>query len=133
MTVEWLAHAIDARWPAGAGRPILTGPSMNVRADYLQDFLAALEAHPGRAAHQQVLQAVSYHMYPGYGRSSDLPRLRCNGKNSRRITRLCPITGLQCFAGLRVRGHRRIAGLHPSGHSPGKIREGGLAGWNHPG
>ena len=101
--------AIDAAWPAplapGKGRPILVGPSLNPRPDYLAAFLDALDSQQqrplddGQQQQQQqqqpppspqsqsqsqsqqqqppprVLDAVSYHLYPGYGRSLNLPAL----------------------------------------------------------
>ena len=61
--VDDVFGALDAK-----ERPLVIGPSMNVRTDWLTNFLDAL----GSA---QVLDVISYHMYPGYGRSLDLPRL----------------------------------------------------------
>lgn len=56
---------LDALWPRPSDRPRLVGPAMNPRPDWLTQFLTAMPA--------RTLDAVSYHLYPGYGRSLDLP------------------------------------------------------------
>jgi hypothetical protein len=53
---------------AAKERPLVIGPSMNVRTDWLTNFLDALGS-------TKILDVISYHMYPGYGRSLDLPHL----------------------------------------------------------
>lgn len=58
---------INQLWPQAADRPRLVGPAMNPRPDWLTRFLIAMP--PG------TVDAVSYHMYAGYGRSLDLPQL----------------------------------------------------------
>ena len=59
-----LRAMVDALWPAG-DRPLVVGPDMNPRPDWLALFLRELP--------EDTLDAVSYHLYPGYGRSLDLP------------------------------------------------------------
>ena len=49
-------------------RPLIIGPSGNMRPDWLTNVLDGLGG-PG------VIDVVSYHVYPGYGRSLDLPAL----------------------------------------------------------
>lgn len=58
-------------------RPILIGPSMNIRTDWLTNFLNALSTNPLSlsSSSSPILDVISYHMYPGYGRSIDLPSL----------------------------------------------------------
>jgi len=58
---------IDGLWPEPSDRPRLVGPAMNPRPDWLTKFLLAMPAG--------TVDAVSYHMYAGYGRSLDLPSL----------------------------------------------------------
>ena len=62
-----LRAMVDAFWPDAASRPRVVGPALNVRPDWLSLTLSALA--PGD------LDAVSYHVYPAYGRSLDLPTL----------------------------------------------------------
>jgi heparanase 1 len=51
-------------------RPIIVGPSMNVRTDWLTNFLTIINKEK-----HAVIDVISYHMYPGYGRSNNLPSL----------------------------------------------------------
>ena len=62
-----LRAIIDELWPA-AQRPRVIGPDLNTRPDWLARFLAALPA-------ADTVDGVSFHMYPGYGRSLNLPSL----------------------------------------------------------
>ncbi|EDQ88010.1 uncharacterized protein MONBRDRAFT_26729 [Monosiga brevicollis MX1] len=55
---------INQLWPNATTRPKLVGPDLNPRADWLRAFLTA--AGPG------TLDAVTYHLYIGYGVSPDL-------------------------------------------------------------
>ena len=57
---------INKFWPTSLGRPILVGPAMNVRPDWLRLFLSAVDYE---------LDAVTYHLYPGYGPSLNLTHL----------------------------------------------------------
>jgi hypothetical protein len=63
-----LRGMINSLWPDKSGRPILVGPELNPRPDWLRLFLDTI----GEAG---VLDAVAYHMYVGYGRSLNLPSL----------------------------------------------------------
>ena len=49
---------IDHLWPDESTRPLLVGPDMNPRADWLKEMLQA----GGNSA-----DAVTFHLYPGYG------------------------------------------------------------------
>jgi heparanase 1 len=59
---------INTLWPEESGRPILVGPELNPRPDWLRVFLDTIGV-------KGVLDAVAYHMYVGYGRSLNLPSL----------------------------------------------------------
>lgn len=59
---------INDMWPDESKRPLLVGPDLNPRPDWLSQFLQALDS-------PDTVDAVSYHMYVGYGRSVDLPSL----------------------------------------------------------
>eukprot|EP00038_Savillea_parva_P011457 m.197685 g.197685 ORF g.197685 m.197685 type:complete len:577 (-) comp20191_c0_seq1:24-1754(-) len=63
-----LRATIDKLWPTASGRPMIVGPDLNPRPDWLSTFLAHLDT-------STTIDAVSYHMYVGYGRSLDLPSL----------------------------------------------------------
>lgn len=59
-------------------RPMLVGPSMNIRTDWLTNFLNHLQSiakAEGAASDSPTLDVIAYHMYPGYGRSVNLPSL----------------------------------------------------------
>lgn len=63
-----LRNYIDELWPHKEDRPLIIGPDLNTRPDWLSQFLAALNS-------PTTVDGVSYHMYVGYGRSLDLPKL----------------------------------------------------------
>ena len=75
-----LRATIDEIWPtttssssSSSNRPHIVGPDINTRPDWLSQFLAALPA-------ADTVDGVSLHLYPGYGRSVDLPDLLLNGR-----------------------------------------------------
>jgi hypothetical protein len=65
--LKQLRGMVNELWPTKSQRPRVIGPDLNPRPDWLQLMLGHLQ--PGD------LDAVTYHMYPGYGRSVDLPSL----------------------------------------------------------
>jgi heparanase 1 len=82
-----LRKILDATFAAlsPVHRPMLVGPSTNIRTDWLTIFLNHLQTG-GEAASQSdqsdqyarsgaILDVIAYHMYPGYGRSVHLPSL----------------------------------------------------------
>jgi len=58
---------VNELWPLAWKRPRVIGPDLNPRPDWLHQMLSLLK--PGD------LDAITYHMYPGFGRSTDLPSL----------------------------------------------------------
>ena len=58
---------VNTLWPDASRRPRVIGPDLNPRPDWLHQMLALLKPHD--------LDAITYHMYPGFGRSLDLPSL----------------------------------------------------------
>jgi hypothetical protein len=62
-----LRGMVNELWPNPAFRPRVIGPDLNPRPDWMKLMLELLS--PGD------LDAVTYHMYPGFGRSLDLPLL----------------------------------------------------------
>ena len=62
-----LRQMVNELWPVAEKRPRVIGPDLNPRPDWLHQMLSHLK--PGD------LDAITYHMYPGYGRSTDLPSL----------------------------------------------------------
>jgi len=63
-----LRKYVNAAWPESGNRPIIIGPDLNPRPDWLSQFIEALDS-------PTTVDGVSYHMYVGYGRSLDLPEL----------------------------------------------------------
>jgi heparanase 1 len=59
-----LRNMINEMWPDPSSRPWLIGPDENPDGDYLKDFLQG-------AGH--VINASTYHVYPGYGLDPKLP------------------------------------------------------------
>jgi len=62
-----LRTTVNQAWPDADKRPIIVGPDLNTRPDWLSQFIAALDS-------PTTVDGVSYHMYVGYGRSLDLPK-----------------------------------------------------------
>jgi heparanase len=65
--LKQLRSMVNQLWPEVHFRPRVIGPDLNPRPDWLALMLDGLE--PGD------LDAITYHMYPGFGRSVDLPDL----------------------------------------------------------
>ena len=57
-----MAEALARAWPQRDRRPLLVGPSVHIKPDWIADFLAALEALDQESTHGS-LDVFAYHMY----------------------------------------------------------------------
>eukprot|EP00978_Attheya_sp_CCMP212_P031751 scaffold121161_cov30-Attheya_sp.AAC.1 len=67
-----LRSMVNELWPTpGPGRPLVVGPALNLRPDWLSLFLSSLPT-PTTTTTTTTLDAITYHLYPGYGPSKNL-------------------------------------------------------------